>query len=83
MAQGFTARQENRFQPTYEELKLPRLTGGHYPISRFQPTYEELKPGLKLRLPLLGQSFQPTYEELKPGFEWTEDMVLYEFPAYL
>ncbi|MDN5376371.1 MAG: hypothetical protein PWQ39_1412, partial [Thermacetogenium sp.] len=36
-----------------------------------------------LRLPLLGQSFQPTYEELKPGFEWTEDMVLYEFPAYL
>ena len=31
------------FEPTYKELKQPRLEAKYVRVSRFEPTYKELK----------------------------------------
>ena len=56
---------EQRFEPTYEELKPDATYVNIKRYLSFEPTYEELK--LKAMRVTFGRSmgFEPTYEELK------------------
>ena len=57
----------DRFEPTYEELKLFGKRGNEDMIRRFEPTYEELKLASMMPHQQAPQRFEPTYEELKLG----------------
>ena len=57
---------QQRYQPTYEELK--RQPPAQLAVLQigYQPTYEELKPSFLNIFFVAPRRYQPTYEELKP-----------------
>jgi len=77
------SRSIDRFQTTYEELKLLRVSLVNSQIKSFQTTYEELKPLYVAALFHVPLRFQTTYEELKPGYSKAADLNSRRLPDYL
>ncbi len=60
-------REVNRFQPTYEELKLPGRQGAEVIFRPFSAYLRGIETEFLALLVLDDLCFQPTYEELKQG----------------
>ena len=74
---------EERFEPTYEELKPASLSFSVCLKKSFEPTYEELKHISAYLLYIIILSFEPTYEELKRGELYPFQSIGVSFWAYL
>ncbi len=74
-----TRKDNDGFQPTYEELKPSPPALDVDDVACFQPTYEELKQSFAASSGPRMVGFQPTYEELKLLDERPEIVALLVF----